>query len=38
MDITVLIIGIVLRGNFGIGTFISMILQGTIGQFFIEFF
>ncbi len=36
MDVTVLIIGIILRGNFGVGTILSMLLQGTIGQFFIE--
>ena len=37
MDIMVLIIGIILRGSFGVGTILSMILQGAIGQFFIEF-
>jgi uncharacterized membrane protein YczE len=36
VDIIMLVIGISLKGNFGIGTFISMLLQGTIGQFFIE--
>ncbi|HPW53564.1 MAG TPA: hypothetical protein PK631_04250 [Erysipelotrichaceae bacterium] len=36
MDLTVLVIGIVLGGSFGIGTFVSMLSQGTIGQFFIE--
>ncbi len=36
IDIIMLIIGVALRGNFGTGTFISMILQGTIAQFFID--
>lgn len=36
IDIIMLIMGVALRGNFGTGTFISMLLQGTIAQFFID--
>lgn len=37
-DLVVLAFGVLLKGSFGIGTFVAILLQGTVGQFFIEFF
>lgn len=36
MDLIVLVCGVLLHGSFGVGTFVAILLQGTVAQFFID--
>ncbi len=38
LDAIILVVGILLKGSFGIGTIVAIVLQGTIAQWFIELF
>ena len=36
LDAIILVVGIVLKGSFGIGTIVAIVLQGVIAQWFID--